>query len=74
MSNTKMSNTKLSIARLGQRLLSTVVPTVTATANCGRCTETPTTRCCRPNFRRFAYVDACGQVCYYRCLERPTYC
>ena len=64
----------MSITSLGERLLSAAVPTVEATANCGRCEERALSRCCRRNYRRFALVDVCGNVCGHRCRRRPKYC
>lgn len=64
----------MSIATMSRRLLSTVVPTVEAGANCGRCEARPLSTCCRANYRRIAYVDYCENVCFYRCEHAPKYC
>lgn len=64
----------MSIATMGRRVLSAVIPTVEAGANCGRCEATATTRCCRTNYRQYALVDYCGNVCGYQCRYAPKYC
>ncbi|HEY0638748.1 MAG TPA: hypothetical protein VGD67_13945 [Pseudonocardiaceae bacterium] len=64
----------MSIAKVGQRLLSALVPTVTADASCGRCSRTPSSNCCSTNYRRIYYVDVCGNVCRTACEYAPTYC
>jgi hypothetical protein len=64
----------MTIAKLSERLLSAALPTVDADASCGRCELHALTQCCRRNYRRFALIDVCGNVCDYRCHYRPAYC
>jgi hypothetical protein len=64
----------MTVRTLGGALLAKLVPVVDASANCGRCERTPSTRCCSKNQRRIYYVDYCGNVCYTRCEYAPNYC
>ncbi|MGA8113732.1 MAG: hypothetical protein WCA46_08735 [Actinocatenispora sp.] len=64
----------MSFLTLGTKLLAKVVPTVDASANCGRCVNTPLSTCCRTNYRKIALIDYCGNVCSYRCDYAPKYC
>lgn len=69
--------------KVGDALLTRLVPGIEAKAGCGRCQERGyRCTCCAPGHKKLAYFyDACGNYCYSRCqrgglecLDRPTGC
>jgi hypothetical protein len=71
------------IDRIGDALLTRLVPGIDAKAACGRCKESGhRCTCCAPGHKKLAYFyDACGNFCYTQCqrgglecLDRPSGC
>ncbi|HEY1489035.1 MAG TPA: hypothetical protein VGF84_23205 [Micromonosporaceae bacterium] len=65
----------MSIAMLANRIVTSIVPTIDAHANCGRCTGSWTSTCCAdPRLVKRVFNDVCGNKCAPTTCQKLALC